>query len=387
LNFIQGWVAAFFIEVKLYERINSILTRLESRVGRIGAAFVVGSVLFLLACMYVRPGYQTATGLGQHYAALARDPFAFGSSNPVAYRFLTPLLSYLVGLSGGLIVVTNLIIAFLLIVAVYACYRKLSEYPADAGIAASVIAFSLVTLTTIYYSGFCDALTYVIIFFMWFWRRHTALFWVLFVLGVFNRESIVFLVPWFLFIRFVERRSVVRWLISDAVGLAACGAVILFVRHWQAEHFRIVFSNLYYWAPLKQDLLVYVKRSWPEQILGLFSVFKLLWIFPLAAVLMYIRKRDHVEVISAFLLLICAAAQLLIAYDSSRMLTMAFMLTMIALLHLMRDNHRWIAKWAFPLLLWNLLVPQLYTAAHIIEYMHTLPGNLIMMKFFGKSVW
>jgi hypothetical protein len=371
----------------LYERINSILIRLESRFGRIGAAGVVGLVLFVLACIYVRPGYQTATGLGQHYAALARDPFAFGASNPVAYRFLTPLISYLVGLRGGLIVVTNLIIALLFIVAVYACYRRFSKYPADAGIAAAVIAFSLVTLTTIYYSGFCDALTYVIIFFMWYWRRNAVLFWALFVLGVFNRESIVFLVPWFLFIRFVERRSVSRWLISDSVGLLASCTVVLYVRHWQAEHFQIAYDNSFYFEPLRQDILFYFKKSWAEQLLGFFSVFKLLWIFPIAAFLMYRRTHNRIELVSAGLLVLCAAAQLSIAYDSSRMLTMAFMITMIALVNLMRDNHRWIVKWAFPLLLWNLLVPQLYTAAHIIEYMHTLPGNLIMMNFFGKPVW
>lgn len=371
----------------MYEYVDSILTRLEKKISRVGAAFAVGLILFLLACVYVRPGYQTETGLGQHYAALARDPFAFGQNNPVAYRFLTPLISWAIGLKGGLVVVTNLILAFLFIVAVYLCFRRLSKRPADAGIAASVITFSLVTLTTIYYSGFCDTLTYVIIFFMWWWRKKTLPFWMLFIAGVFNRESIVFLVPWFLFIRFSERRSLARWLLADAIGLAAAGAVVLFVRQWQTEHFRIAYDSSYYWGPLKVELLFYFKKSWAEQILGLFSVFKLLWVIPAAAFVLYRRQRNHFEMISVVLLFVCAYAQLFIAFDSSRMLTMAFMLAMIALVHLMRDNPRWIAKWALPLLLWNLLVPQFYTAAHYIEYMHTLPGNLIMMAFFGKAIW
>jgi hypothetical protein len=353
----------------------------------VGAGFVVGLVLFVLACIYVRPGYQTETGLGQHYAALARDPFAFGQANPVAYRFLTPLISWAIGLRGGLVVVTNLVLAFLFIVAVYLCFRRLSERPADAGIAASVIAFSLVTLTTIYYSGFCDTLTYIIIFFMWWWRRKALPFWVLFVAGVFNRESIAFLVPWFLFIRFVDRKSLVRWLVADTIGLAAAGVIIYVVRQWQTDHFRIVYDSSYYLEPIKNELMFYFKKSWAEQILGLFSVFKLLWVIPIAAFLLYRRQRHHTEMISAVLLLLCAEAQLLIAFDSSRMLTMTFMLAMIAMVHLMRDNHKWIAKWAVPVLLWNLLVPQLYTAAHFIEYMHTFPGNLIMMAFFGKTVW
>jgi hypothetical protein len=371
----------------MYEWANVKLEALENRLGRIGTASCVGLGLILLACVYVRPGIITDVGLGQFYAELARDPFAFGSENRVAFRFLTPLISYLVGLRGELIVVTNLVIALLFIVSVYACYRKTSDRPVDAALAAAVVSFSLVTLTTIYYGGFCDSLTYVIIFFMWWWRRKALPFWVLFVAGIFNREAIVFLLPWFLYIRFVEQKSVGRWLMTDLFGLVTAGLVVLVVRRWLGDHFQIEYDSSYYWSPLEDEPLFYFKKSWGESILGLFTVFKLLWVIPIVAFAMYRRERNRVEMISVVLLFVCASSQLLVAFDSSRMLTLGFMSTMIAMFYLMRNNSPLIARWSFPLLAWNLVVPQVYTAGHYVEYMHSLPGNLIMMGLFGKDTW
>ncbi|MEW6050384.1 MAG: hypothetical protein AB1644_04900 [Candidatus Zixiibacteriota bacterium] len=369
----------------MYDYLDIRLTRLEARFGLKPTAVLIGLGLFLVACIYVRPGYQTATGLGHHYAELARHPFGTGAPNKVGFRFLTPLLSYLVGLRGGLVVVTNLIIAALFIMAVYWCYRRLSPRPADALIASSIIAFSLVTLTTIYYSGFCDALTYVIIFFMWWWRRKPWLFWILFVLGVFNRESIVFLIPWFLFIRCEGHHSPVRRLSLDLVAVAMVGLIVWQVRAWQSSHMKIGFDAAYYLEPLRSDPLFYFRRSSLHSLLGFTTVFKLLWAVPVVAAVYLWRQKKTADLAALIILLVCSAAQLLIAWDSSRLWTMAFMTVMIALVHLFQSTDTKYRHWILPLILVNFLVPQDYTAAHIIEYMRSLPDTIVRLLFWDKG--
>ena len=174
---------------------------------------------------------------------------------------------------------------------------------------------------------------------------------------------------------------------TDIIGLATAGLVVLIVRQWLGDHFQIEYDSAYYWSPLADEPLFYFKKSWGESILGLFTVFKLLWAIPIVAFIMYRREGNRAEMTSLVLLLVCASAQLLVAFDSSRMLTLGFMSTMIAMLHLIRNNSPLIARWSFPLLAWNLVVPQVYTAGHYVEYMHSLPGNLIMIGLFGKDTW
>jgi hypothetical protein len=80
-------------------------------------------------------------------------------------------------------------------------------------------------------------------------------------------------------------------------------------------------------------------------------------------------------------------AQMVIAFDTSRMLTLSFPVMLISLNYLMRTKACCFRVWATPLFLMNLLIPQLYTAAASIEVMHSTPGNVIMMLFFGKPGW
>ena len=103
-------------------RISQIIEKSENRFGRIPFALLVALLLMILAAIYVRPALETVV-LGNAYAELASDPFS-ENPNVVGFRILTPLISYVLGLRGQLIIVTNLLFAFAFLAAVYLYFRK-----------------------------------------------------------------------------------------------------------------------------------------------------------------------------------------------------------------------------------------------------------------------
>lgn len=359
-----------------YNWLDGLVTRGEARYGRWLFSAIVSALFILPAAIYVRPATRCVVH-GAMYASMAKDPFNFATDNPLAFRVLTPLISYLLGLRGDLIIITNLLLAALLLAAVYLYFRAHAPRPADALVAVAILTFSLVTLTTIYYGGYTDSATYLIIFLMWRMRRRRLVFYLLFLLGLLNHESVLFLVPWFAYLSSKVSGSKKKLFVDLIIGFGLTIVAYGLFREWIASHRAVGFSVDYYLKPLLHDPLVWLRKSYSFQGLGLFTVFKVLWVFPVMAAVSLWRREERAEVFSMGLLLACSLSQLVVAFDSSRMLTLGFMVMVIALRHLFLVNpyrFREIVGWVF---LANLAVPQLYTARNIIEVMRSLPGDLI----------
>lgn len=345
-----------------YNRLDqAILDRERKRHWLVWTA-IVATLLMACAMLYVRPGSH-AVYLGGHYAELSRNPFAFDSTSPVAYRFLTPLISYALGLRGNLIIITNLLIGTALLGLVYRWFQENTPRPGDAIFGALSIAFSLVILTTLASPGYCDLLTYVFIFLMWRYRKRRVLFYALFFLGLLNRESIAFLAPWFIFITMVDYKFTWRGALDVFTGHVIVFAAYFLIRHAISLQFDIVYSTAYYLGPLTNDPFHWLRMTLPLQWMGVFSVFKLLWIFPVLAALSFYQRGQKLQLWSMGLLFACAYSQLFLAYDTSRMMTLSFMIMIIALKELFEHDifriRRWIG-WVFVI---NVFVPVYQVAA------------------------
>lgn len=368
-----------------YERFDKAVGWLEERSGKLAGLWVALG-LMMAAAVYVRPAVKTIA-LGVLYGRMAEDPFTVIDGNYVAFRILTPLLSYLLGFRGQLIILTNLLTATALIYLVYIYFRARAPRPGDALYAAAVMAFSLVTLTTVYYGGYTDSLTYLLLFLMWWLREKPVAFYLLFMLGMLNRECMLFLMPWFVFLRWECRKNLGFTLVEAMVGFCLALAPYYLVRHWIGSQGEVPFRAMYYLQPLLDDPFHWLRQSYSNWGLGLFTTLKLFWIVPLLAVIGLWRARERRQVVSMLLLIGCVFSQLIIAYDSSRMLTLAFPVVLIGLTYLLRTNAYDFRRWAGFLLLANFLVPQLYTAASTIETMYSLPGNILMLLLLGKVGW
>jgi hypothetical protein len=359
-----------------YDWLDAFLMRQERRFSPMGWTALLSLLLAAAAGVYANAG-TSCRFLGLHYAALAESPFAFDPENVLPYRVLTPLISYLIGLRGELIIVTNFMITAVMTGVIYAYFRKWSLRPGDAFLAVTTIVFSLVALTSIHCAGYCDILTYLIMFLMWQYRRQRILFHLLFLVGLFNRESIAFILPWFLFISLhgQERKSlrIVELVTGFGLAIVVYGAF----RMWVDSHMDVLYSASYYLNHLWNDPFRVFRRTLTFHGLGLFSVFKVLWIFPCAAFLSFWRNGRYSDIVGMSLLLFGAYAQLLMAGDTSRMFTLAFMIMIVSVVHLLETNAFRFREWAFWAVLFNLMVPQVYTAADVVEIWHSYLYGLI----------
>ncbi len=360
---------------RLYRWIDSEILLFEGRHGHIMCALFAVLMLMALAAIYVRPATEPHS-MGWLYAILANDPFDLSSKNPVAYRILAPTISYLAGLKGQLILITNLVFAGGLLAAIWFYFRQHQYRPSDAMVAAFVFAFSQVTLITIYYGGYTDSLTYLIIFLAWWFRNKRVVFYTLLLIGLLNRESLVFILPWFAFVTYHEAPEKKTWLIDTVVGFGLILAIYFLFRQIVGSAREVEFGVAYYLGPLLENPRHWLLRSGSNQLLGLFSVFKGYWIFVLVAMLSMWKKGDRKSVLSILILLSCTWLQMIFAFDSSRMLTLGFMVMIISLQHLLIVNPYGFRIWAPVVLLVNFLIPQWYTAARIVEHMQSLPAYL-----------
>ena len=349
-----------------YDRLDGYLLRREDRRRRWVWFIQLSFLLTFAACLYARLDTHT-WNLGYHYARLSEDPFAFDPANVVLCRPLTPFISYCLGLHGRLIVITNLIITGFTIGLVYSYFRTRFDRPGDAFLAAVTITFSLVVLTSIHCGGYCDILTYLLIFLMWQHRDRRLVFYLLFLLGLLNRESIAFLIPWFVFISLQSQTNKGRRVLELFVGFGLTLLIHYSFKVWVESHAEIEHSAGHYLEPLLADPLGLFRETFYYHGLGLFSVFKALWIFPLAAALSLWRDKNYSELTGMALLLVCSYAQLFVAGDTSRMFTLGFMVMIIALCRLLETNDFRFREWAFWAVLFNLMVPQVYTAFEVVE--------------------
>lgn len=361
-----------------YERLDKIILKGENKFGRWLWTAMVSVFLMLAAALYVRPALHTVE-MGTKFAQLSKNPFATNVENIIGFRILTPLISYLIGLRGELIIVTNLIFAALLIGLVYQYFRHHSPHSGDSFIAAAAITFSLVTLTTIYYGGYCDSSTYLIIFLMWWQRSRRIVFYILFLLGLLNHESVGFLTPWLAYISLKEFPSKRRGIFDLIIGFGLAFGIYFLYRKWISSRIEIFLSISFYLKPLLKDPLHHLRYSHPYHFLGFFTVFKALWIFPIIAIISLWLKGKRDQVFSIVLLICCAWLQMVVAFDSSRMLTLCFMVMIISLTHLFNVNPLRFRVWAGLAILINFFVPQLFTAAKIVEVMQSTILGIIKL--------
>jgi hypothetical protein len=270
---------------------------------------------------------------------------------------------------------------------IFGYFRNRLNQPGHAFYAAAVIAFTQVTLITIYLGGYTDSTTYLLIFLMWWFRSKPIAYYLLLFLAILNRESVVFIAPWFIYLQWMDHGFNWRTIFKHFFGYSLVALAVFMVRTAITLQGEVPFTISYYFAPLLDDPMHWVRRWYPHVGLGFFGLFKALWLIPLAAVLSWWQERDYRSIFSVLLLLFCTWAQMLIAFDSSRMLTLGFMVMIVSLARLFSTDAFHFRRWAIGLLLINLFIPQTYVAAHTIEFMYSIVGILFHNFVLDHPIW
>jgi len=338
------------------------------RPGRAWAALLVGIALVWVALQRVTLGLRP-TFLGKDYAQLALDPFHPSADNPVGHRLLAPLVSWAMGLRGPYLLYMNLLATVVLLGAVYLWFRGRGHAPTWAVYGASIAALSMVALTTLHYGGYPDAFTYLLVFGAWLVRRHPAAAAALFLAAMLAHESALFLAPW-LGIEIARATGGAHrgWRAAAAVGAAvvAFSAARVALEAW---HPGVSYTFRFYATPLLHDPLHWFRESAGSRGLGIAAAFDLYWLFPaLAAARMWVRGH-RADAVVLLMPVACALAQLVIAYDTTRMATLAFPSVLLGAEYLLRVDGWAARRWALPLALANFFLPQVNVAMGIVDRM------------------
>lgn len=339
----------------VYARLDRFVVSLEQRLGRFTPA-AVGAAGLALACLWVRTPSEPAA-LGVHYAWLSLDPFDHAATNPVAFRPLTAWISWAVGLRGNALRFTNLYFAAVLLACVFAWFRHHAPRPGDALLATAAICFSFVTLGVVFSPYYCDALTLLVAFGMWCARGRPLAFYALFALGLFNRESLLFLVPWFAFVQLGESQQRGRTLAGQLAGYGAGIALYAAFRAWVGQHGRVEYDLDYYLRPLAADPLHFFRQSARYHWAGFYSVFGPGWAIPVAGAVAMWQRGERAAPLGLALLLASVWAQLWLATDASRLFALGFPVMIVALEELFRTGALRFREWAPWLVLIQALAP------------------------------
>lgn len=349
--------------------LDRALVALEKKYTLFGTSFVIAFLLMAAAAVYVRPTFVSWYH-GIYYAQLAAHPFQ--DANPNAYRLLTPLVAYLVGLRGDRIIILNLLVALVLLAVVYYHSRRQRYAPCLALAVTTMLALTMPTLFTLYYGGYTDSTSYLLIFLMLVCGGRPVLFWLLFLLGLLNRESVVFLLPFFALWHWQCLKSRRVFLRSIIIGPIATIALYLLFRAFINSQTVVAHSGNFYFAPLLQDPFYWLRQVARAYPLGVFSAFKLFWVLPVAAIFIAVRERRYVMAALVLTPVLFSAAQSFIALDTSRMLAMAFPSLLMAVIVLReRFGDRRLGALLFLLALVSVALPQIYVTSNEVSWMRS----------------
>ena len=285
------------------------------------------------------------------------------------------------GLRGSDILYTNLVIATGMLGLVYVWFRRQAHAPQWALLGTSTIALSMVTLTTIRYGGYCDALTYLLVFCAWWTRAKLWLSSSLYYFAMLNHEAAVFLTPWLLVAQVLERgRSDSaahpgdgprpRAWFAAAAGIA--GAVLAFALT-RALLLRLnpgpEYTFHFYMDPLLKDPLYWYRQSSQHRVLGALAAFNLYWVLPVLAGIHLVWRRQFASAAVILLPILCALAALFVAFDVTRMLTLSFMGMLLGTEYLIRTDAFRARRLILLLSVANFFVPQVNVAQGTVDGM------------------
>lgn len=350
--------------------IDRALLFLEDKLTLFGASLLLAVALMTTAMLYVRPALSSSFH-GIYYAQLAAHPFQ--AANPNAYRLLTPLVAYLLGLRGDRIIILNLLVALVLLLVVYYHSRRRMKYAPGLALAtAAMLAFTMPTLFTIYYGGYTDSTSYLLILLMLVCGRSPALFWLLFLLGLLNRESVVFLLPFFALWHWRSLESPKIFVRSVLVGPAVALVLYALFRAAINSQGAVLHSGAFYFEPLMKDPLYWLRQVARGYPLGFFSAFKLFWVLPVAALVLALRTRAYLMAALVVAPVLFSAAQSFIALDTSRMLAMAFPSLLVSVMVLREKiGERRLATFMLLIALFNFALPQVYVTSNDVTLMYS----------------
>jgi hypothetical protein len=358
---------------RIIQKINASLESFEISMGLIWFSLTTGIIMLGLAMIYVAPHFEAGFN-GLQYAILSKDPFEFITPNAFRYRILPPLLGYLTGLRGTNFFILPLIFAILFLSAIYWSFRKKHFSPFDSVLMSALIAFSCVVLIQLTAPGYTDAVYYFFLFmsFVFIPKPYISAFF--YCLALLSHESCLFMFPGLVLYFWHLNRNNFRYVLKYAVLLGTSTIPMFLYRYWVSLHIDVEYDMSFYFS--EENIRFTLGKVLPLLSAGTFFAFKLFWILPVYILFRSVQKRNYSMFLFLAVMIVCDLAQLVIAYDVTRMLCLAFPIVLISAEELKKESPQKFTYLILILILLNFLIPQ---------YFMSCDGPVRMPSFFSAS--
>lgn len=342
-------------------KINSSLGKAETRTGLVIFSLLIGIVFSGFAMLYVSPRFQVAyNGIG--YAEMSVNPFDFTGQNPLRFRILAPLIGYLVGLRGKFFFILPLIFAVLFLSVIYLRYRKKIFSPLDSILVLSLITFSCVFLIQLQAPGYTDVIYYFFLFLAFSFIKKPGLSALFFCLGLLTHECLLLMFPGLIIYYWYLNPLELKPLIKYVIFLMIATVPMFLFREWMSSHITVAYDMKFYIS--QENIQLTLSKVLPRIPLGLFFVFKVFWFLPLWMGFNAFQKKDYRLLLFVFVMIICDLAQVVVAYDVTRMLCLIFPLLLVSAEELRKEfSEKKFVLIMSILIFANFLVPQYFMSA------------------------
>ncbi|MGB3948724.1 MAG: hypothetical protein WBM13_12120 [Bacteroidia bacterium] len=368
---------------KIADKVNTLCNVLENRFGFFATAFFVGFLLLLLGFVYVTPHFEAAYH-GLQYSLLSLHPFEFSQPNALQNRILPSLIGYVFHLRGSLFFIVPLLFAWLFMSTLYFYYRKRVAQPIDALLFTGIIAFSCTLYIQLISPGYTDVIFYYFIFLSFISVRKLYLSSFFFSLALLTHESLLFLLPGLLMYSYYTNAPELAQKIKIVIAYLLAILPLFFYRYWVATHVDVEYDMGFYFS--KKNIAFSLQKVLPLFPAGAFYAFKLFWFIPIYVLYKTIKHKEYFLFCILLIMLFATFSQLVIAFDISRMLCLAFPVFLISAEKL-RDywNENKFRHFLIVLTGLNFLVLQYHMSCDRLNPMLPLPYTMFI-DFVGLSV-
>jgi hypothetical protein len=336
--------------------INSIAVRLaalESKWGMMRTSFLLGTLLFAIAMLYVQPIFTVAFH-GIPFSDLSAHPFDFSLDNPMRYRILSPFLAYLLFLRGDNFFIFPLLVTWLFACITYARFRKQGLEPVDGFLLSCFIAFSCVLLLPLVAPAYTDATTWLLVFLAFTCGKKTGWSAFLFSLALLNHESAFVLLPALTLFNYEQRQH--SFLKIVLLFLAACVPHLAY--RWYVHAHSVTRYSLSFYLS-KETMLFSFHKLILFFPVAAFYAFKLWWLFPVTSSASALVNKKYMRFSILFLLISGVFSLSLISYDYTRMVVISFPAVLLSYQWFLEKSYReTLRKFTFALILLNFIILQ-----------------------------
>lgn len=362
---------------KFIGKINLYCALLENRYNLLVSSLVIAAIILCFDMLYITPNFEAAYH-GLQYAKLSNNPFDLSETNALRYRILPSFIGYLFYLRGNLFFIVPLLFAFVFISSVYYNYRKKNYQPIDALLFTGLIAFSCTIFIQLQAAGYTDAVFYYFLFMAFSFVKKPFISSLFFGMAMLTHESSAFLFPGLLlYSKYVNDNTVFE---KTVIYLLLSFIPFLVYRYWVSSYIEVEYDLSFYFS--KSNILFSLKKVLPYFSIGSFYAFKFFWFFPIYILYKSWQRKEYQFFTIILIILFCVFAQLVIAFDTTRLACLAFPAILISAERMKElwDPYKF-TRFVLLLIIVNFLLLPYFMSADALIPMLPLPYTLFLGWF------